>query len=118
MATVVVTIDHLVLVALAVALINAVATLLPVVVTERCCCQATSAGTVALVTLFAVVAALATRSAACDSSSSETSHAFAEKKFIGNYFTVENFLLQPKFYSFQFRARLHQVSASMLQQLG
>ena len=80
MATVVATMDHLALVALAVALINAVATLLLAVATERCCCQATSAGTVALVTLFAVVAALATRSVACDSSSSETLHAFAERK--------------------------------------
>ena len=79
-ATVVATTDHLAPVALAVALINAVAMLLPAVATAQCCCQATSAGTVALVTLFAVVAALATRSAECDSSSSGTLHAFAEKK--------------------------------------
>ena len=78
-AMVVAAMDHLAPVALAVALINAVATLLPVVATERCCCQATSAGTVALVTLFVVVAALATRSAECDSLSSETLLAFAGK---------------------------------------
>ena len=85
-ATVVATMDHLVLVALAVALINAVATLLPAVATAQCCCQATSAGTVALAMLFAVVAALATRSAAYDSLSSETLLAFAEKNKIETFF--------------------------------
>ena len=51
-------------------LINAVATLLLVI--ERCCCRATSVGTVALATLFAVVG--------CDSLSFETWRAFAEKQ--------------------------------------
>ena len=51
-------------------LINAVATLLLVI--ERCCCRATSVGTVALATLFAVVG--------CDSLSFETWRAFAERQ--------------------------------------